>query len=105
MGSLYYGASRLRIEIDDVLLAHLQIVMLAKLRRGESFSLGWHDPGAGRNILWISPSSELHFIYLGARMAKPQHELLESLAMEANTSGGIVIDDAVLRSHPDVPRA
>lgn len=42
MGTLFYGDNRFAIGIDDRSLAHLQLVILAKLRRDESFSFTWH---------------------------------------------------------------
>ena len=39
MGKLIYGAPTWSVEFEDRALAHLRIVMIAKLRRAESFSL------------------------------------------------------------------
>ena len=41
MGKLVYGASVTEIDIDDRTLAHLEIVIIAKLRRDEKFVLSW----------------------------------------------------------------
>ncbi|WP_414171415.1 ATP-dependent DNA ligase [Clavibacter tessellarius] len=59
MGQLIYDATT-RTTIDDRALAHLQIVMLGKLRRKESFAFSWKYPAAegdGRSTVWIAPES------------------------------------------------
>src|SRR5690606_11550369 len=48
VGSLIYGTSGIEISFDDRVLAHLELVINAKLRRRESFMLSWRDsPGVG----------------------------------------------------------
>lgn len=54
MGTLYYGDSRVPIEIEDRALAHVKLVILAKLRRGEGFGFSWNygaDGGGGRSTV------------------------------------------------------
>ncbi len=48
MGTLIYGDSGLIVDFDDRVLAHLQIVIGAKLRRHEGFFFTWKDDLAGR---------------------------------------------------------
>jgi hypothetical protein len=70
MGKLYYGSNGREIEIEDRALSHLKIVMLAKLRRGESFAFSWTiDPeqGSGRGTVWLSPGVDLEFRFYGNR--------------------------------------
>ncbi|MCS5715746.1 hypothetical protein NVV95_14440 [Herbiconiux sp. CPCC 205716] len=70
MGKLYYGSNGHEIEIDDRLLSHLKVVILAKLRRGESFAFSWIvDPeqGSGRGTVWLSPGIDLEFRFYGNR--------------------------------------
>ncbi len=61
MGTLHYGFERgYAIEIDDRTLAHLQFVIVAKLRRSEGFAFIWNKPtdaGSGRAVLWLAPGS------------------------------------------------
>jgi hypothetical protein len=45
MGKLIYD-TQVKTGIDDRALAHLQIVMLNKLRRRESFAFSWKNPAA-----------------------------------------------------------
>ena len=46
MGTMTYD-SKLVATFDDRVLAHLQVVIWAKLRRGESFSFTWTDSQRG----------------------------------------------------------
>ena len=49
----------MEIQFDDRVLAHVQIVMSAKLRRGENFFFSWRDSpavGDGRSAIWIDAS-------------------------------------------------
>ncbi len=42
MGKFIYD-STIKVDFDDRLLAHLQVVIGAKLRRGEAFHFTWRD--------------------------------------------------------------
>ena len=70
MGKLVYGASVTEIEIDDRTLAHLEIVIVAKLRRDEKFVLSWQhgqSGGGGRSIVWVHSAIPLHFQFNGSK--------------------------------------
>jgi hypothetical protein len=41
-----YGAHEYAVEVDDRALAHLKMVMVAKLRRHEPFLLSWENSAA-----------------------------------------------------------
>lgn len=104
MGTLFFGAARTAIEVDDRTLAHLQMVALTKLRRHEPFALSWRDDdavGDGRSTIWITPNTELHFKYAGSRVPVIDKERLESLASAANSTHGIQLGtEASLTSPP-----
>ena len=96
MGTLFYGAARFPIAFDERVLMHLQIVMNAKLRRGESFALSWAnspDVGSGRSIVWIAPSTDLHYKFDGSRPASINRKWLEELAVLANTPQGLHVTE------------
>ena len=65
--------STLAADFDDRTLAHLQIVIGAKLRRNEAFSSSWKDDqwiGDGRSVIWLHPShSDLVQVLRGSRSA------------------------------------
>ena len=93
MGTLLYGNSGMEIAFDDRALAHLQIVITAKLRRREGFVFSWTSaPGAGsgRSAIWLDPSSTLFFRYFGSRPPAINREWIEVLAASSNNPGGLV---------------
>lgn len=100
MGTLYYGASRTPIRMDDRVLAHLKLVATSKLRRNEPFLVSWHDPtevGGGRSSIWVHPSCDLHYKFDGGKPADIDQQLIEKLSIAANAARGIEIDEASLR--------
>lgn len=93
MGTLTYD-SKVVATIDDRVLAHLQVVIWAKLRRGENFSFTWNDPernGFGRTSIWINPSVSLVFDYFGSKMPQLNLRWIEALTKSANSSTGLQI--------------
>ena len=108
MGKLFYANSAAAVEIDDTLLAHLQVVTSTKLRRSESFTLTMRRstvPSAGRETLWLQPSIPLRFQFDSAEPVQLNPALLRSLADMANSSGGLTVDldSAVEAAAPVAP--
>ena len=94
MGTLHYGNGH-DIEIDDVLLAHLKLVVITKLRRNESFTLSWkysEHPDRGRNTIWLHPAVPLRFVFEQADPAPLSPEWLEQMATSSHSTGGLVVD-------------
>jgi hypothetical protein len=92
MGSLTYD--RVVVEIDDRILAHLQLVIVQKLRRGESFVLSWQDSdavGSGRSSVWLNPAIPLYFKYAGGQAVSLSRQWIEDLSRSANSAQGLVI--------------
>ncbi len=92
MGSLTYD--RVVVEIDDRTLAHLQIVISQKLRRGESFLLSWQDSassGSGRSSIWLNPAIPLYFKYVGGHAATINRQWIEDLTRSANSAQGLLV--------------
>jgi len=111
MGSLRYD--NVVIEFDDRLLAHLQVVIAQKIRRGESFFMSWRDApaaGDGHSSIWIHPAQNLFFTFDG-RMPTLNQEWVEALLASANGSKGLIVmaEDAVGQDHrhaaPEGPAA
>lgn len=93
MGTLTYD-SKLTATFDDRILAHLQIVIWAKVRRGESFSFTWTEParnGYGRTSIWISPSISLTFEYFGGKQPLINRGWVNALSKSANSPGGLTM--------------
>jgi hypothetical protein len=92
VGKLIYGPGGHEYEIEDRALAHLQLVMLAKLRRGESFPFTWwRDRDAGRVTMWICPPQQLQFVYDGGKMPEINRAWVEELMVAANSGAGLRI--------------
>jgi hypothetical protein len=95
MGTLYYGAARTPINVDDRELAHLKVVITSKLRRNESFLLSWDEPlanGSGRGSVFIHPTCDLVYRFDGSRTAEIDQELLEQMAAASMSNRGLVIE-------------
>ena len=84
--------SKLSATIDDRVLAHLQVVIWAKLRRGESFAFSWSESvseGSGRKSIWIAPGIALAFEYFGSRAPVLNPAWIQALNKSANSTGGL----------------
>lgn len=93
MGTLTYDVDH-KLDIDDRTLAHLQIVIGTKLRRGESFNFTWiKDPsaGSGRTTIWLDPSISLTYDFLGSKQPLINRAWTEILMHAANSTTGLAI--------------
>jgi hypothetical protein len=88
MGKLHYGSPPATFEIDDRTLVHAELVVLAKLRRNESFALTIDADGGGRSTLWLNAASDLRF-----EVDSQNHDInrawLDELIDSANTTVGM----------------
>lgn len=89
MGKLLYGSPPVAFEFDDRALAHIELVTLAKLRRGEHFALSVETvEGEGRTTIWLGTDIPLQFQFELSR-----HEInrawLEELLDSANSTTGL----------------
>lgn len=94
MGTLYYGSWE--FAFDDRLLAHLQVLIAAKLRRQESFFLSWRaapDVGDGRHSIWVDNGIQIYCEFAGSRMPAVNRTWLDQLARSANSASGLQITD------------
>ncbi|HET8926580.1 MAG TPA: hypothetical protein VFN24_01970 [Microbacterium sp.] len=90
MAYLYYGADNAPIEIPENLLAHIKVVITAKLRRGESFLMSWrNEDGSGRSSIWMQPSIPMRFVFESAEPVELDREILVRLAESAHSNGGL----------------
>lgn len=106
MGWLQYDG--VLIEFEDRLLAHLQIVIAAKIRRGESFFVAWRDAaevGDGHSSIWIHPAQNLYFKFSGSRFPKINPEWVEAMTISANSSRGLLVmtEESLTRRAPTEP--
>lgn len=93
MGRFTYQSGA-RVDLEDRVLSHLQVVISNKLRRGESFVFTWRDDpstGDGRTSVWLNPSVAIAFKYSGSRSASLNRAWIEALAVTANGPSGLYI--------------
>ncbi|MFM2719077.1 DUF7882 family protein [Microbacterium mcarthurae (nom. nud.)] len=93
MGKFVYDGN-IKVEFEDRLLAHLQAVIMAKVRRGESFPFTWKDDisiGGGRTTVYIHPHVSLVFKYHGSRNPQLSNAWLQALTYNANSGRGLYV--------------
>ncbi|MEP6481841.1 MAG: ATP-dependent DNA ligase [Rhodoglobus sp.] len=93
MGTLTYD-STLAADFDDRKLAHLQIVIGAKLRRNEAFYFSWKDDvsiGNGRTVIWVHPTLPLSFKYFGSKPPTINRNWIDEMMLLANTPSGLYL--------------
>lgn len=92
MGTLHYGTTS--FEMDDRLLAHLQLIIGVKLRRGEPFFMSWKakaSTGHGRHAVWIDNGVAIHCEYAGGTQPQLNMAWAERLADLASKGGGLIV--------------
>jgi len=100
LGTLRYGSDT--VSIDDRTLAHLQVVIVAKLRKNESFLLsGTIDPahGSGRYAAWIDSGVPIFFRFDGSRPIAINRAWIEAMMDRSYTIAGL--DVMPESEHPD----
>ena len=93
MGRFIYEGD-VKVEIEDRALTHLQLVISAKLRRGEPFPFSWREDasvGGGRTTVWVQPSSALVFKYYGSRSPSINRAWVDALAFTASAPSGLYL--------------
>jgi len=88
-----YG-DRVRMRVDDRTLAHLQRVIVEKLRRREGFHFTWNDGtelGGGRTSVWLHQGATLSFSFDGPVPRQLNVRWLDLLARAANSPTGLRI--------------
>ena len=91
VGKLTYEGN-VKVDVEDRALAHLQVVIGNKLRRGESFYFSWADQastGGGRTSIWIHPRCSLTFKYFGSKAPQLNPAWIDALSFVANSPSGL----------------
>jgi hypothetical protein len=73
-------------EVDDRTLAHLQVVIIDKLRRNEAFGMNLAD-GSRLITVWMSPRSRLQFVFVGNRHPTLNRGWLNKLSDNVGMTG------------------
>ena len=80
--------------MDDRTLAHLRIVVMNKLRRGEPFPLHAPDPdGIGSRTAWIHPAVSLVFHFFGSRPPLLNRAWIEQMMRAASGPSGLTLGE------------
>jgi hypothetical protein len=94
MGTLAIGSNGTLIDIDDRTLGHLRVVILAKLRRGESFAFNWDhaevDEMAAATT-WMQPTMEVEFSFDTEEPVVINKRWADRLMHSANSVKGLEI--------------
>ena len=92
MGRLIYNSVRV-VQVDDRTLAHLQLVVVAKLRRQQPFQLTLHlpGPGPGRVGLWLSDGVAIEFEFDGPKSPAINRRWIDVLMEAAHSAGGLTV--------------
>jgi hypothetical protein len=95
VGTLRYDAAS--YDFDDRVLAHLQLLITAKLRRSEPFFLTWFltsQQGSGRHTLWLDVGVPIHFHYFTPDMETDiNRSWLAELETGSYTASGVRLTD------------
>ncbi|MEJ6490762.1 ATP-dependent DNA ligase [Leucobacter sp. USCH14] len=94
MGSIRYDG--LTIHFKEHLLAHMQVVIVQKIMRDESFLMSWKNgtsAGDGRTAIWIAPSTRLTFSFEESEMPDLDDEWLQRLGESANANTGMILTE------------
>lgn len=90
MGTLAYDGSADPFEVNDDLLAHLEAVIVAKLRRREAFLLTFVADDA-RSAVWVHESSNLRYTYETAKPSDLDRSKLEAMVRDTHHASGLVV--------------
>jgi len=94
MGTMTYVG--VVVEFDDRVLTHLQVVIVQKFRRGESFPMSWIDSpaiGDGRSAMWLTPAEPIFFKFDGSRVPSIDQAWIDRLLRSAESPRGLVVTD------------
>jgi len=94
MGFIAYDGTH--VQFEDRLLAHLQIVIVQKYKKQESFLMSWKDGpavGDGRASVWLDPRIPIYFKFLGGRSPAINQQWLLTLGKSADASTGMIVTD------------
>ena len=98
VGTLIYDGAD-GFTFDDRVLAHLQAVIQAKLRRREGFLLIWTDRTAGSEgilrSIWLDPSISVQFVFARPELPELNRDWLTMLSERANSNVGLVLEDSL----------
>lgn len=100
MGQLQYASER--FVMNDRTLAHVQLVIVTKLRKNEPFVLSWVPgpvDGSGRKALWIDRGIPLVFQFEGSRRIHINRRWVKAMVSRSFLPNGLELMPE--GDHPD----
>lgn len=93
MGRFVYDSMATSVDLDDRTLAHLRIVIMNKLRRGESFmfTVDFDSEGISRRSFWMHAAVAMQFAFQGSREPHLNRLWIDELMKSASSPNGLVI--------------
>jgi len=85
------------IEIENPLLAHLQILILNTLRKNHPLLMSWLDSpriAKGRSAVRLGPTIRLYFEFAGSRSPQIDPAWLRALTESGESSTGLILRNA-----------
>jgi hypothetical protein len=94
LGTLKYDGTT--VDFPDQVLAHIEIVVVQKLRRQEAFFLSWHESegGGGRTGIWMHPAALVTFHYASREPAEIDRDWVARLLAAASSTAGMFVTDS-----------
>jgi hypothetical protein len=92
MGTLTYNGWV--VSFEDRLLTHLHLVIMQRLRNDRSFAMSWInsvEDGSGRGSIWLHPSGDLGFRFIGSKFPTINPAWIATLASSAEGSQGLIV--------------
>jgi hypothetical protein len=73
--------------MDDRVLAHIQVILSAKMRRRESFFLSWDGSSktGGSHMVWMHEAVPVHIQFSATRIPAVNREWINLLMKDATT--------------------
>lgn len=96
MGRLRYDGTSEPINVEDVTLAHLKVVISAKLRRNESFMMTWrpvNNAETRRATAWIHPAIPLQLLFDNAAPPAIDPDRIAHMMHSLNATGELVLGE------------
>lgn len=95
MGRLIYDSGS-EFEFDDRTLVHLQLMITAKLRRGEAFAFTFTSMAEGsptRTALWMNSALALEYSYAAPAAEQLNRTWVDLLMESAHSAGGLELSE------------
>lgn len=95
MGYLAYDGSAL-VSFDDRVMAHLEVVIVRRLRRHESFAMSWresHGNESSRNTIWLNNAVPLRLRFDSPEPTIFNQDWLHRLTNSARSHTGLIVTD------------